>query len=109
MKGKMKTKIDLDDFTRGYVLAAFWTNDDDAPSGDYAQSGRFEVMFEKLSPEALEKMQSDCTQFQAEQSAHLEACGLNSKRAGHDFWLTRNGHGSGFWNEDGRRPARARA
>ena len=30
----------------------------------------------------------------------LEACGLGTEEAGHDFWLTRNRHGSGFWDED---------
>jgi hypothetical protein len=25
--------------------------------------------------------------------------------AGHDFWLTRNGHGAGFWDGDWTEPA----
>ena len=27
--------------------------------------------------------------------------------AGHDFWLTRNGHGAGFWDGDWQEPAAA--
>ena len=25
---------------------------------------------------------------------------MKARQAGHDFWLTRNGHGCGFWDGD---------
>jgi hypothetical protein len=25
---------------------------------------------------------------------------MSDESAGHNFWLTRNGHGTGFWDED---------
>jgi hypothetical protein len=25
---------------------------------------------------------------------------MDAEKAGHNFWLTREGHGSGFWDED---------
>ena len=34
-----------------------------------------------------------------ENEADLDACGLTVERQGHDFWLNRNGHGTGFWDE----------
>ncbi len=37
-------------------------------------------------------------QCQPRHYADLEASGLSSEQAGHDFWLTRNGHGAGFWD-----------
>lgn len=30
--------------------------------------------------------------------ARLEAAELSDEQAGHDFWLSRNGHGSGFFD-----------
>ena len=40
----------------------------------------------------------DCLSFFSRISCYLEDGEL--ARAGHDFWLTRNGHGAGFWDGD---------
>jgi hypothetical protein len=57
-----------------------------------------------LAPETLTKMIADCAKFQAENSATWDGqhvgSGDETERAGHDFWLTRNGHGCGFWDGD---------
>ena len=66
-----------------------------------------------LAPETLESIKADCAQFQQENAKDLEqaceepngyrkiASGIASWRhAGHDFWLTRNRHGCGFWDGD---------
>jgi len=37
---------------------------------------------------------------------HSGECTVDEK-AGHDFWLTRNGHGAGFWDGDWQEPAGA--
>lgn len=52
-----------------------------------------------LAPETLRQMAEDCTAFQTEHAELLSACGLTMERAGHNFWLNRNGHGAGFWDE----------
>lgn len=93
------TKLDI--FTHAYVMAALWTFDDDAPSGEYSTSGRFETLFPLLADETIERMISDCARFQSEN--HRLICpGMvrNDEMAGHDFSLTRNRHGSGFWDHD---------
>jgi hypothetical protein len=48
-----------------------------------------------IAPETLERMVKDCERFQRE-----AVIAPYFKEAGHDFWLTRNGHGSGFWDGD---------
>ena len=53
-----------------------------------------------IAPETLRKMVNDCIAFQRANEALLGASGLGAELAGHDFWLTRNHHGSGFWDED---------
>lgn len=82
----------LDKFTEQYITTALWssTDDDDTP-----MDARYTV--DDLAAEALESIKADCARFQAEQ-AELIAADL--RRAGHDFWLTRNGHGAGFWDGD---------
>lgn len=63
-----------------------------------------------LSPEALTRMLVDCAKFEAEQGETIRAAiatgeimpgdGDPRGTAAHDFWLTRNGHGAGFWDGD---------
>ena len=51
-------------------------------------------------------MIADCEKFQAENARMLARAYAEAKKpydaenAGHDFWLTRNGHGAGFWDRD---------
>jgi len=60
-----------------------------------------------IAPETRKAMEKDCEKFIAENEAALgdyaEIIGSHpeyteSEKAGHDFWLTRNGHGAGFWD-----------
>jgi hypothetical protein len=39
---------------------------------------------------------------------HITAARVVGERAGHDVWLTRNGHGCGFWDGDWSEPAATR-
>lgn len=73
-----------------------------------------------LAPETLARMIADCERFQHEQgdlildenlkygpveSREHDGFYESAERAGHDFWLTRNGHGCGFWDGDWSEPA----
>ena len=89
----------LDDFTMAYILCAFWTFDDDAPSGDYETSGRFQELFPLLDRDTILKMADDCARFQKENAALITQAELSESRAGHCFWLSWNRHGSGFFDE----------
>ena len=51
-----------------------------------------------IAPETLSKIEQDCNKFQADNIADLE--GLDPETVAHNFWLTRNGHGAGFWDGD---------
>lgn len=42
-------------------------------------------------------MAEDCKSFAADNAEDLAHAG-DDGRNGHDFWLTRNGHGAGFWD-----------
>lgn len=90
---------ELDEFSRAYITAALWTFDEEAPAGDYEQTGRPDELLEKLAPEALAQMREDCRRFIEANSELLSAVGTMEQH-GHDFWLTRNHHGSGFWDRE---------
>lgn len=54
-----------------------------------------------LAPETLQAMREDCADFIAQAGADLQEYTQRAGRTGgYDFWLTRNGHGAGFWSRD---------
>lgn len=86
-KNMVKT---LDTFTEAYITCALWSStDEDGESLD----GLYTV--DDISPETLAQIQEDCAAFQAD---HADDIGDELVQAGHDFWLTRNRHGAGFWD-----------
>ena len=82
----------IDDFTKGYIEAALWSSIDE---NEEPLDKNYVV--EDLSSEALSEIISDCEAFQSEMAEYLEKAGTPEYN-GHDFWLTRNGHGAGFWD-----------
>lgn len=92
----------LDEFTRAYFECALWSETD----------GEGEALDQEhditdISDETVADMVADCTKFQSDNAELLTDDNLlrNSEysvygAAGHDFWLTRNGHGAGFWDGD---------
>ena len=93
------TADQLDQFTRAYAVAALWSSTDD--EGEPLDKGRH---CDDIAPDALAAMAADCAKFQADNAKLLtramEHTGHDLTQAGHDFWLTRNGHGAGFWDGD---------
>ena len=50
-----------------------------------------------LATGTLQAMGWDCKTFLDQCRDMIDG---NYSQAGHDFWLTRNGHGAGFWDGD---------
>ena len=76
-------------FLEAYIKAALWssTDENDEPLDD-------SYGIPDISGELMCEMVEDCLKF-------LKASNLDPSlyaQAGHDFWLTRNGHGAGFWD-----------
>jgi hypothetical protein len=95
----------LDDFTQGYIEAAFFTCGNECgtlPGPDADENGEGdnrEVGFEDLAPEALAAIMADCDSFR-DDAKIVAAIQADEAKAGRDFWYTRNGHGCGFWDGD---------
>jgi hypothetical protein len=91
------TWADLDDFTRQYLETAFWTEEERLKE-EATESGLDPDKHDfDWSSDALEIAQKECNEFREKAGALLEQAGDDEQNA-HDFWLTRNGHGAGFWD-----------
>lgn len=80
----------LDEFTRAYLDALVFTDcgpDDPTPFNE-----------DSLSQEMVNQAIEECAAFQKQFAADIAEYGAS--QAGHDFWMTRNGHGVGFWEYD---------
>lgn len=86
---------ELDAFEQQYFETALWstTGLDDKPLDDC-----FDVddLREKM-PEWFAEQRRDIADFRESNEALLEQAGDDSQN-GHDFWLTRERHGAGFWD-----------
>ncbi len=103
MSNEILTVSDLDEFARAYVEAALWSSTDESDeSGGVPMEANYDIYDVDL--ETLAGMAADCAKFQAENAADLAAYShpqwTAEELGGHDFWLTRNGHGCGFWDRD---------
>lgn len=84
----IQPKQPLDDFTKAYIEAALWTSGLDK-----------NYTINDFTGPTLKKMMDDCEDFQLLNKEELDVMS-NDKMAGHDFWLTRNGAGAGFWDKE---------
>lgn len=91
-----------------YIVAMLWssTDNDGVPLDQHNDES-------DLAPEALAAIDTDCRAFFA---AHSDLFTDENwppsgniygaeEQAGHDFWLTRNHHGAGFWDGAWAEPA----
>jgi hypothetical protein len=94
--------MSLDNFTLAYIEAALWSTSVDseyAAEHDIASDmglDRAGFTLDDIAPEALASIVEDCKAFRDTAGALLDE--WNDGQAGHDLWLTRNGHGAGFWD-----------
>lgn len=101
-----------DDFTTAYLTAALWTETDETNPDQGGQPLDDNYNTSDIEADTLTEMIEDCRKFQ---EANVELIDDDNvavasdhscdARAGHDFWLTRNGHGAGFWDGDWAEPA----
>lgn len=82
-----------DEMLHAYITAALWSTSEDGLSyldALYSHSN--------LSKEALARCRADCAAFRKTAKDLIERSGQSDSQVGHDFWLTRNRHGAGFWD-----------
>lgn len=92
--------MNLDKFLDAYITCALWSS-----TGDNEEPLDRDYDADDLHPDTRKKMREDCEAFIAANAALLESIERRGRgdwtpdeQAGHDFWLTRNRHGVGFWD-----------
>lgn len=104
----------IGDIVRGYVEAQLWTTQDMyLDNGTTVDDGAMldeRVSFDDVRPEYLERVRCDVLEFVTrhplavrmylENRRYDAGHGSVASHFGHDFFLTREGHGTGFWDRD---------
>lgn len=85
------TSEQLDRMVDGYLECAAWA---DKPEGS---SARFPASEKAKARKACQAFVDACGPL-VDQA--LRQPGYSAERFGHDFWLTRCGHGTGYWDRD---------
>lgn len=81
-------------FIASYMETALWASTD----GD-GQNLDADYSTADIAEDSVEAMEKDCASFVFTNRRDLLKSGQTPERAGHDYWLNRNGHGAGFWDE----------
>lgn len=99
-------EFDTAAFIDAYVECALWSSH--GPEEEPYSCEVLDDLFgpDDISPECMDAMRADCLDFIGSNASDLlEYCARmkceqwsGESRAGHDFWLTRCGHGTGFWD-----------
>jgi hypothetical protein len=107
------TKSEVREFIRHYLIAALWSShdyrsDEDSDRYDTDAGENMDYSFdpEDIDPRCVVNVRADAFSFIrqcVERGIDLRAIGGNEEwsalaQHGHDFWLTRCGHGVGFWD-----------
>lgn len=104
-------------FFRSYVGTALGSSYDNSNDcGGEPLDANFDIS--DLAPATLESMLADCARFYDANKEHIHCddaplardfegsiAAREAAMAAHDFWLTRCGHGAGFWDGDWPEPA----
>lgn len=102
---KMKAlDIFLEEFTQGFVECLLWTDEDNSKD-DAESNGKvwddLDWSSENLAGQSTDRIEEVCRDFVIgnwEELCEYEGLGRSADYIGHDFALSSNGHGTGFWD-----------
>jgi hypothetical protein len=86
--------MNIDRFTQGYLETAVWASTND--EGESLDALGFDA--DSFTQAAKKRAKRECRDFLTMAKSLLKQAGADESSAGQDFWLTRNGHGAGFWD-----------
>lgn len=89
---------DLLAMVTSYAEAALWSSTDISADGDMGEPLDTDYGVEDIDNAAYAEMVSDCESFRDCQADLLGD--VEPSDAGHNFWLSRNGHGAGFFDSN---------
>ena len=84
-------------FVKQYITTALWSSTTGIePSGGNPLDKEYTV--KDIDHQTLIRMAKDAKDFETKYYELYSSGGWDDEQAAHDFWLTRNGHGAGFWD-----------
>ena len=89
----MKNTHNISEVTEAYLVCALWSSND----GDDPLEAKYGTS--DISGEAWERAEVHVRYF-IDRAGPWLGDDQDEEQIGHDFWLTRNGHGAGFWGRD---------
>jgi len=89
----------MDNFTKAYLECALWASHMWIEGEDNPDPLEDHLDIDDLPTEVIEEAKSDCDGFRKLVDWN-ELEDADDTRGGHDFFLTREGHGAGFWDGD---------
>lgn len=96
--------IEVSETVYHYLIAALWSSTDESDEkGGNPIDDNFTI--HDIEPETIREAIRDCAYFEAIAGEEvlekaMEESGQGYDHIGHNFWLTRNHHGAGFWDGD---------
>lgn len=106
----MTANWEFEHFFHAYCVAALWSSTDTV-NGEHVNLDD-DHDTDDIEEATLKQMRENCEKFwetglpliNEEEDNHTFRRGSDGsdiyQSAGHDFWLTQNGHGAGFWDGD---------
>ena len=88
---------DADDFVQGYLAAALWAGLDLSDVGE-DELRTLDQRAETWDSDSVVTAIMVCDDFRRLAGENLLSQAGDDSQNGHDFYLTRNGHGTGFWD-----------
>ena len=96
-------ELDIEAMLGAYVECALWSSTDNASeSGGAPLDASYSA--DDIHPDTLATMRRDVESFAMANAADILTWNAGrttpEEQAGYDLWLTRNGHGCGFWEDE---------
>lgn len=98
--------FNLDEFVHAYMVCALWSSSGPEEGEHACENLADDFNADDISEECKKAMRETCADFCKANLADLQEYSKRMRNeqwsgesaAGHDFWLTRNRHGAGFWD-----------
>ena len=87
---------EFDKFFHAYIECALWASSDMNSEEDTSLLN-LKYSIDEFDKKSLRILEKDCESFFKD---NFELISEDLERAGHDFFLTSNRHGAGFWDGD---------
>jgi len=81
----------MEEMLHAYLVCALWSSTDESET---PLDTNYTIA--DIADESLKQAGIDCMLFRVKYAQDLKE--WSAEQAGHDFWLTRNRHGTGFWD-----------